>query len=97
MVDPVTRIEGHLSIKVDVQNGAVSNAWSSGLLFRGFEKILVGRDPRDAPTITSRICGVCHAVHRLTSILALENAANIKPLKVPAETRQLHERYPEPS
>jgi hydrogenase large subunit len=79
MVDPVTRIEGHLSIKINVNNGKVNNAWSSGHLFRGFEKILAGRDPRDAPTITSRICGVCHAVHRLTSILALENAANITP------------------
>ncbi len=78
-IDPVTRIEGHLSIKISVQNSSINNAWSSGLLYRGFEKILSGRDPRDAPTITSRICGVCHAVHRLTSIMALENAANVVP------------------
>ncbi len=78
-IDPFTRIEGHLKIKVDVRDGRVSDAWSGGLLYRGFENILMGRDPRDAPTITSRICGVCHAVHRLTSIQALENAAAIVP------------------
>ncbi len=78
-VDPITRIEGHLSMKIDVQNGVVSNAWASGLLYRGFERILVGRDPMDAPTITSRICGVCHSTHRLCSIRALENARNATP------------------
>src|SRR5512137_506596 len=79
VIDPVTRIEGHLKIKVDIRDGVVSNAWSSGLLYRGFEDILAGRDPRDAPTITSRICGVCHAVHRITSVQALENAAGLTP------------------
>jgi hydrogenase large subunit len=79
MIDPVTRIEGHLGVKVSVSDNKVVNAWSSGLLWRGFERILLGRDPRDAPAITSRICGVCHAVHRLTSILALENAAGVSP------------------
>src|SRR5512138_40946 len=78
-IDPFTRIEGHLKIKIDVADGRVANAWSSGLLFRGFESILQGRDPRDAPIITSRICGVCHAVHRLTSIQALEDAAGVVP------------------
>jgi len=78
-IDPFTRIEGHLKVKIEVQDGRVANAWSSGLLFRGFENILLGRDPRDAPTLTSRICGVCHAVHRLTSIQALENAAGTIP------------------
>jgi hydrogenase large subunit len=79
VIDPVTRIEGHLKVKVDISDGVVTNAWSSGLLYRGFENILAGRDPRDAPTITSRICGVCHAVHRITSIQALENAAGLTP------------------
>jgi hydrogenase large subunit len=78
-IDPFTRIEGHLKIKIEVTGGRVSNAWSSGLLYRGFESILQGRDPRDAPTLTSRICGVCHAVHRLTSIQALENASGTIP------------------
>jgi len=74
-IDPVTRIEGHLRVKIEVSAGKVANAWSSGLLWRGFEHILLGRDPRDAPILTQRICGVCHAVHRLTSILALEDAS----------------------
>ncbi|HSQ79289.1 MAG TPA: nickel-dependent hydrogenase large subunit [Candidatus Bathyarchaeia archaeon] len=78
-IDPLTRVEGHLKIKIEVSGGLVSNAWSSGLLFRGFETILQGRDPRDAPALTARICGVCHAVHRLTSIQALENAAGVVP------------------
>jgi len=78
-IDPVTRLEGHLKIKIDVSDGAVTNAQASGLLFRGFETILPDRDPLDAPTISQRICGVCHCVHRLTSILALENAAKLIP------------------
>ncbi|WP_455367372.1 nickel-dependent hydrogenase large subunit [[Eubacterium] cellulosolvens] len=88
-IDPVTRIEGHLGVKVAVEGekkgkAQVVDAWSSGLLWRGFEHILLGRDPRDAPTITSRICGVCHAVHRLTSILALEDAdSNLTPNDIP--------------
>jgi hydrogenase large subunit len=78
-IDPLTRIEGHLKVKIDVQDAKVADAWASGLLFRGFETILVGRDPQDAPTIVQRVCGVCHAVHRLTSIQALENAAGVVP------------------
>jgi hydrogenase large subunit len=78
-IDPVTRLEGHLKVKIDVSGGKVNNAQASGLLFRGFETILLNRDPRDAPTISQRICGVCHCVHRLTSILALENAAQLVP------------------
>src|SRR5512139_2872969 len=78
-IDPFTRIEGHLKIKIEVRDGRVADAWSSGLLYRGFENILLGRDPRDAPTLTSRICGVCHAVHRLTSIQALEDASGTVP------------------
>jgi hydrogenase large subunit len=58
VVDPVTRIEGHLKIEVEVENGKVVDARSSGTLFRGLEIILQGRDPRDAQHITQRICGV---------------------------------------
>ncbi len=68
-IDPVTRIEGHLGVKVEVENGVVKDAWCQALLFRGIEVILVGRDPRDAPVITSRICGVCHGVHMHASVL----------------------------
>jgi len=54
MIDPVTRIEGHLRIEVEVEGGKVKNAWSSGQMFRGIEMILKGRDPRDAPLFTQR-------------------------------------------
>ncbi|MCW8948166.1 MAG: nickel-dependent hydrogenase large subunit, partial [Sedimenticola sp.] len=77
-VDPVTRIEGHLRIDVEVEDGKVNNAWSSGQMWRGIEKILVGRDPRDAWVFTQRICGVCTTVHALTSVRAVENALNLE-------------------
>lgn len=57
-IDPITRIEGHLRIEVQVDNGAVTNAWASSTMWRGIEKILKGRDPREAWTFTQRICGV---------------------------------------
>ncbi len=58
VIDPVTRIEGHLKIECEVDNGKVVNAWSSGTMWRGIEVILLGRDPRDAWLFTQRICGV---------------------------------------
>lgn len=58
VVDPIPRIEGHLRIEVEVQDGKVKDAWSSGMLFRGLEIILKGRDPRDAWLFTQRACGV---------------------------------------
>ncbi len=58
VIDPITRIEGHLKIECEVENGKVVNAWSSGQMFRGFEVILQGRDPREAWIFTQRICGV---------------------------------------
>ncbi len=57
-IDPITRIEGHLRIEVEVENGKVSKAWSSSTMWRGIELILKGRDPRDAWTFAQRICGV---------------------------------------
>jgi len=59
-IDPLTRIEGHSKwvVEVESSNGNVSNAWAAGTMFRGFENILMRRDPRDAPVITQRICGV---------------------------------------
>ena len=65
VVDPVTRIEGHLRIEAEVDGGKVANAWSSSTMFRGIEIILQGRDPRDAWAFTQRICGVCTTVHAL--------------------------------
>jgi len=78
VVDPITRIEGHLRIEVEVANGKVSNAWSSSTLFRGLELILQGRDPRDAYLFTQRSCGVCTYVHGLASVRAVDDAAKIK-------------------
>lgn len=74
VIDPVTRIEGHLKIEVDVEHGKVIDARSSGTLFRGFEIILKGRDPRDAQHITQRICGVCPTSHAITSARCLDDA-----------------------
>ncbi|HET8907851.1 MAG TPA: nickel-dependent hydrogenase large subunit [Ktedonobacterales bacterium] len=76
-IDPVTRIEGHLRIEVEVQNGVVTDAWSSGTMFRGIELILKDRDPRDAWVFAQRICGVCTTVHALSSVRAVENALGI--------------------
>ncbi|MBN1298974.1 MAG: nickel-dependent hydrogenase large subunit [Actinobacteria bacterium] len=78
-VDPLTRIEGHLKIKVEIENGVVTNAYSSGDMFRGWEIILKGRNPLDAPPITQRICGVCPIPHGVSSVLALDDAFGIKP------------------
>jgi hydrogenase large subunit len=78
-VDPITRIEGHLRIDVEVDGGTVQNSWSSGQMWRGIEKILEGRDPRDAWIFTQRICGVCTTVHAIASVRAVENALGINP------------------
>jgi Ni,Fe-hydrogenase I large subunit len=79
VVDPVTRIEGHLRIEAEVEGGRVSDAWSSATMFRGIELILKGRDPRDAWAFTQRICGVCTTVHAIASIRAVENAIGAEP------------------
>ncbi len=76
-IDPITRIEGHLRIDVEVDGGKVTKAWSSGQMWRGVELILLGRDPRDAWAITQRICGVCTTVHALTSVRAVEDALKL--------------------
>jgi hydrogenase large subunit len=77
-IDPITRIEGHLRIDVDVDGGKVRKAWSSGQMWRGVELILLGRDPRDAWAITQRICGVCTTVHAIASVRAVENALQME-------------------
>jgi hydrogenase large subunit len=79
VVDPVTRIEGHMRVEVNVdQNNVIRNAVSTGTMWRGIEVILRGRDPRDAWAFTERICGVCTGTHALTSVRAVENALDIK-------------------
>ena len=78
VVDPITRIEGHLRIDAEVENGVISKAWSSGQMWRGIEVILQGRDPRDAWLFTQRICGVCTTVHALASVRTVENALGME-------------------
>lgn len=79
VIDPITRIEGHLALEVEVEGGKVKDAWASGTLFRGFEIVLQNRDPRDAYHITQRICGVCPTSHAHTAALCLEDAVGIRP------------------
>jgi Ni,Fe-hydrogenase I large subunit len=78
-IAPVTRIEGHLSIEAEVENGKVASARVAGEMFRGWEIILKGRDPLDAQQITQRICGVCPACHAQASSLALDAAFGVHP------------------
>jgi Ni,Fe-hydrogenase I large subunit len=78
IIDPLTRIEGHLKIEVEIENGVVKDAWSAGTMFRGWEIILRNRDPRDAPYIASRVCGVCEGVHAIASAQALDQAFGIE-------------------
>ncbi|WP_085026033.1 nickel-dependent hydrogenase large subunit [Ensifer aridi] len=78
VVDPVTRIEGHMRVEVNVdENNIIRNAVSTGTMWRGIEMILKNRDPRDAWAFTERICGVCTGTHALTSVRAVENALGI--------------------
>jgi len=79
VVDPVTRIEGHLRLEVNVDdNNVIRNAVSTGTMWRGIELILKDRDPRDAWAFTQRICGVCTGTHALTSVRAVEDALGIE-------------------
>ncbi len=79
VVDPVTRIEGHMRVEVNVDsNNVIRNAVSTGTMWRGIEVILRGRDPRDAWAFTERICGVCTGTHALTSVRAVEDALGIQ-------------------
>jgi len=77
-IDPITRIEGHLRIDVNIDDGKVNDSWASGTMFRGIETILTGRDPREAWLFTQRFCGVCTTVHAIASVRAVENAAGIQ-------------------
>jgi hydrogenase large subunit len=79
VVDPVTRIEGHLRVEAMLdERGVIKDAMSSGTMWRGLEVILKGRDPRDAWAFCERICGVCTTVHALASVRAVENALGVK-------------------
>ena len=74
VVDPITRIEGHLRIEVEMEGDTIKKAFSSGTSVRGIELILQGRDPRDAWAFAQRICGVCTLVHGIASVRSVENA-----------------------
>jgi hydrogenase large subunit len=79
VVDPVTRIEGHMRCEVNIDgSNTIRNAVSTGTMWRGLEVILKGRDPRDAWAFTQRICGVCTGTHALTSVRAVEDALKIE-------------------
>jgi len=77
VVDPITRIEGHLRVEIEVKDGQIVDAYSSGTMVRGIEIILKGRDPRDAWAFTERVCGVCTTVHALASVRTVEDALGI--------------------
>jgi hydrogenase large subunit len=87
VIDPVTRIEGHLRVEMEVDGGVVKDAWVSGGLFRGLELIMKGREPRDAYFISQRICGVCPISHGHTSTLATEAALYKNGAKTPENAR----------
>jgi hydrogenase large subunit len=78
-INPLTRISGFLEIQVEIEGNEIVDAKSSGMLFRGFEKMLRGRPPLDAIYFTQRICGICSTAHSMGSTLALENILNIQP------------------
>ena len=78
VVDPITRIEGHLRIEAVVDGQKITDAISAGTVFRGIEKIVENRDPRDVWAFVQRICGVCTHIHALASIRAVEDALDIR-------------------
>jgi hydrogenase large subunit len=78
VVDPITRIEGHLRIEAQMEGDNIAQAYSSGTMVRGIETILKGRDPRDAWAFAQRICGVCTLVHGLASVRAVEDALGVE-------------------
>jgi len=88
IIDPVTRIEGHLKIEAITENGEIKEARSTGTLFRGIELILQGREPRDAQRYVQRICGVCPTSHSMAATLNLDSAFGIAD-KIPDNGRLL--------
>lgn len=88
VIDPLTRIEGHLRIELEHENGKISDAWSETTMFRGIEEICRGRDPRDVWAFVGRICGVCTGVHSVASVVAVENAIGSNP---PPQARRIRD------
>ena len=81
IINPVTRVNGFMEIDATIDNNQVTDVKTEGLLFRGFEKMLVGRNPFDVVYFTQRICGICSTAHSIASTLALESAMGITPGK----------------
>ncbi|AZA14344.1 nickel-dependent hydrogenase large subunit [Corynebacterium choanae] len=79
VIDPLTRIEGHLRIELETDNQKITNAWSETTQFRGIEEIVTGRDPRDVWAFVGRICGVCTGTHSVASVTAVEDAIGSNP------------------
>lgn len=77
-IDPITRIEGHLRVDVEVRDGKVAKSWASCTMWRGIENILLGRDPREAWVFAQRFCGVCTTVHAMASVRAVEDALDLR-------------------
>ena len=77
VIDPITRIEGHLRIEAEIKDGKITDVYSSGTMVRGIEKIVQGRDPRDVWAFVGRVCGVYTTVHSLASVRSVENALGI--------------------
>lgn len=96
VVDPVTRIEGHMRCEVNIDsNNVITNAVSTGTMWRGLEVILKGRDPRDAWAFVERICGVCTGTHALTSIRAVDQSL-ISPAQARSQKRKTLTFSPSP-
>ncbi len=76
---PVNRVEGDLEVRVELEAGRVSDAWCSGLMYRGFERILVGRGALDGLVITPRVCGICGVAHLTAAVRALDRIAGVRP------------------
>ncbi len=79
VIDPLTRIEGHLRMEMEAERGKITDAWCEVTQFRGIETVVKDRDPRDVWTMAQRICGVCTAVHAVASIVAVEDALGYPP------------------
>jgi hydrogenase large subunit len=99
---PINRVEGDLEVRVEIEHGTVTDAWTSGVMYRGFENILVGRGALDGLVITPRICGICSTAHLHAAALALEaiaglqpppNAVRVRNLSLMAETLQSDIRH----
>jgi len=90
VIDPVTRVGGHLRIEVEHSGGVVSDAWSSGTMYRGMESILLGRDPREAWLLAQRVCGACTGVHAMASVRAVENALGVT---IPRNARSIRNLF----